>query len=84
MQLHPTLTRELACKLCGSYEQRLFSAEIAIHSRESPKNPAKPLVWVFPKLRICLDCGHAEFSVPEAELGALSAIRRVEGSKFSL
>jgi hypothetical protein len=28
----------------------------------------KPVVWVFPELVVCLNCGAAEFSVPEAEL----------------
>ena len=32
----------------------------------------KPVVWVFPELIICLDCGTAEFVVPEAELGELA------------
>jgi len=35
------------------------------------KNIDKPVVWVFPELVVCLDCGTAEFAVPEAELGNL-------------
>jgi hypothetical protein len=32
----------------------------------------KPVVWVFPKLKVCLDCGLvAEFNIPECELIAL-------------
>ena len=31
------------------------------------KNIDKPVVWVFPALIVCLDCGMAEFTVPEAE-----------------
>jgi hypothetical protein len=31
----------------------------------------KPVVWVFPKLLVCLNCGFTEFVVPETELYAL-------------
>ena len=30
-----------------------------------------PIVWVFPKVLVCLDCGFAEFQVPEEEVQAL-------------
>jgi hypothetical protein len=36
------------------------------------KNIGKPVVWVFPKLFVCLDCGTAEFAVPEADLRLLA------------
>jgi hypothetical protein len=36
------------------------------------KNIDKPVVWVFPELVVCLDCGIAEFAVPEAELRVLA------------
>jgi hypothetical protein len=36
------------------------------------KNIDKPVVWVFPELVVCMDCGTAEFSVPEAELRRLA------------
>jgi len=32
----------------------------------------KPVVWVFPEVVVCLDCGAAEFAVPEAELRQLA------------
>jgi hypothetical protein len=28
----------------------------------------KPLVWLFPQVLVCLDCGVAQCTVPEAEL----------------
>jgi hypothetical protein len=31
----------------------------------------KPTVWLFPEVVVCLDCGLAEFTVPEQELSAL-------------
>ena len=36
------------------------------------KNIDKPVVWAFPEVVVCLDCGTAEFAVPEAELRQLS------------
>jgi len=31
----------------------------------------KPAVFVFPKIVVCLNCGHSEFSMPETELRSL-------------
>ena len=31
----------------------------------------KPTVWLFQAIMVCLDCGFAEFSVPNAELRRL-------------
>jgi len=36
------------------------------------KNIDKSVVWVFPKVVVCLDCGTAEFAVPEPELRLLA------------
>jgi hypothetical protein len=62
---------DMACKSCGSNNQRKFNGEIAIHWREF-QNIDKALVWVFPQLVVCSDCGIAEFAVPEAQLFQLS------------
>jgi hypothetical protein len=35
------------------------------------RNIDKPVVWVFPGLFVCLDCGTAEFVVPKDELHQL-------------
>ncbi len=61
----------MPCKLCGSVNQKKFSAEMGIHFPEL-KDIGKPTVWVFPELTICLDCGMAEFSVPKDELRQLA------------
>jgi len=61
----------MPCKSCGSVSQSKFIAEMAIHF-PGLKNIDKPVVWVFPELVVCLDCGTAEFAVPEAELGQLA------------
>ncbi len=36
------------------------------------KNIDKPVVWIFPELVVCLNCGTAQFAVPEAELRLLA------------
>jgi hypothetical protein len=36
------------------------------------KNIDKPVVWVFPELVVCLNCGTAEFAVPKEELRQLA------------
>jgi len=36
------------------------------------KNIDKPVVWVFPELIVCLNCGIGQFVVPEAELRLLA------------
>jgi hypothetical protein len=32
----------------------------------------KPVVRVFPKLLVCMDCGFTEFAIPETELAELA------------
>jgi hypothetical protein len=61
----------MPCKSCGSVNQREFSAEMRIHF-PGLKNMDKPVMWVFPRLVVCLECGAAEFAVPEAELRLLA------------
>ena len=63
----------MPCKSCGSVNQQKFSAEMCIHF---PENIDKPVVWVFPEVVVCLDCGTAEFAVPEEELRQLAKERR--------
>jgi hypothetical protein len=60
----------MPCNSCGSANQKKFSAEMGIHFL-GLKNIDKPVVWVFPEIVVCLDCGMAEFVVPEAELRQL-------------
>jgi len=57
----------MPCKSCGSVNQGKFGAEMGIHFL-GLKNIDKPVVWVFPELVVCLDCGAAEFAIPEEEL----------------
>ena len=59
--------QSLRCRSCGSANQRKFIGEMGIRS-PGLKGLDKPIVWVFPKLIVCLNCGIAEFAVPKAEL----------------
>jgi hypothetical protein len=38
------------------------------------KNINKPQVFIFPQILVCLDCGNAEFAVPEPELRELAKV----------
>jgi hypothetical protein len=61
----------MPCKSCKSLNQSKFTAEVAIQVPEL-NNIDKPVVWVFPEVVVCLNCGTAEFAVPEAELRELA------------
>ena len=67
------------CKTCQSENKKMFSGEIAIHFPGLP-GLKKPIVWVFPTIALCLDCGRAEFAVPERELEVLQTGAPVEGA----
>ena len=57
----------MACERCSSENQRTFNTEMNIHF-PGWNGLEKPTVMVFSELIVCLNCGFAEFSVPEAEL----------------
>ena len=61
----------MGCKSCGAVNRRKFTAEIGIHS-PGLKNIDMPVVWVFSELAVCVECGIAEFAVPEVELRLLA------------
>ena len=61
----------MPCKTCGSVNQRKFDGEIGIHF-PGLENLDKPAVFVLSKVAVCMDCGSAEFVVPEGELRQLS------------
>lgn len=42
----------------------------------------KPIVWLFPKLAVCLKCGFTQFTVPERELSVLVRGTAVEGEEI--
>ena len=60
----------MPCRLCGSENQKEFGAEINIHF-PGREDLSKTAALVFPELRVCLDCGSAEFALAETELRLL-------------
>ena len=69
----------MTCKGCQSEKQSVYNGEVAIHfpGREGLE---KPIVWAFPKLVVCLQCGGSEFTVPKRELQVLEQGSPVEGA----
>jgi hypothetical protein len=67
------------CKQCHSERLGNFGGELAIHFT-GLAGLNKPIVWVFPKLLVCLNCGFTEFNVPERELQVLETGTAVEGT----
>ena len=61
----------MSCKACQSQNQRNLNGEIAIHF-PGLKGLDNHIVWVFPKIQVCLGCGFAEFTIPETELRRLA------------
>ena len=61
----------MSCKSCLSEHQSSLNGEIAIHF-PGLKGLDKPIVWVYPKLLVCLNCGFTEFAIPETELRVLT------------
>jgi hypothetical protein len=63
----------MGCKRCDSESQGSFNGEIAIHF-PGLKGLDKPIMWMFPKLAVCLECGFAEFAVPDEPLATIKEI----------
>lgn len=57
----------VACPSCSSENQRKFNGELALHF-PGLQGLDKPIVWAFPKILICLDCGFAVFALAEEPL----------------
>jgi hypothetical protein len=68
----------MTCKRCRSDSHSVFNGETAIHF-PGLKGLDKPIVWVFPKLAVCLECGFTEFTIPERELRVLATGEAVAG-----
>lgn len=60
----------MSCRRCAADGLKDFNGELAIHF-PGLQGLEMPIVWVFPKVRICLRCGFAELIVPDAQLETL-------------
>jgi len=61
----------MRCRSCGaSPDVQTFNGEIALHF-PGLDGLTKPIVWVFPKVLVCLNCGFAEFAVPDEQVKTL-------------
>jgi len=70
------------CPSCSSKQQQRFSGEVAIHF-SGLDGLNKPIVFVFPKITVCMDCGAAHFKVPELELQVLVSGSQIDGAAVS-
>lgn len=55
----------MSCQSCHSENVREYTAEINIHF-PGKKGLDIPAVWVFPTIFVCMDCGTAQFAIPDA------------------
>ena len=60
----------MACVSCGSGNQVEFPTELGIHF-PGKQNIDRPLIVLFPKVIVCLDCGSMKSTVAETELRLL-------------
>lgn len=71
----------MLCPRCQS-SCKSFTSEIAIHF-PGLDGLKKPTVWLFPEVKICLNCGTAEFVVPDRERQVLIDRKPVDGAMVS-
>ena len=71
----------MICRHCES-GRKSFTSEIAIHF-PGLDGLNKPLVRVFPEVKVCLNCGMAEFVVPEEERRVLIEGKPIDDTTLS-
>lgn len=60
----------MECKECASHQLQSLNGELAIHF-PGRDGLTKPLVFVFPRLEVCLVCGSTNLTIPEEQLKRL-------------
>lgn len=74
-----TETDSSHCQSCQSVDLKTFTSEIAIRF-PGIEGLHKSIVWAFPELFVCLDCGATRFILPERELEVLRTGAPVKGA----
>ncbi len=59
----------MVCPKCESASLSIVPAEIRLY-RNSPRTLSHPPLTPSPDIRVCLDCGWSEFSIPRSWLSA--------------
>ena len=59
----------MVCPKCESASLSIVPAEIRLY-RNSPRTLSHPTLTPSPDIRVCLDCGWSEFSIPRSWLSA--------------
>jgi hypothetical protein len=73
---HPVLSRlgwgtaTMSCAQCTSDRGRIFNSKMAVHF-SGLSGIDKPPVFAATEILICLECGFAEFVLPEAQIREL-------------
>jgi hypothetical protein len=70
----------MACKKCGSANERSFKAELTAAFKEIESLNQAP-VYMSQDILICLDCGHTELTFPPK---ALELLRRASSGRNTL
>ena len=60
----------MGCNRCASDTLEDFNGEVAIHF-PGLDGLTRPIVWAFPKLVVCLNCGHVEFLLADEQIAQL-------------
>jgi len=63
-----TIDEGQVCRSCGSVRKTQFLGEMCLHFQGGLEALKKPLVWVHPQVAVCLECGAAQFALPEEQL----------------
>jgi hypothetical protein len=83
MPCHPATRLFAVGSNARDRNQGAFNSEVCLHF-PGLENLDKPAVFTYPKIVVCLDCGHAEFSMPENELPSLVEGRYLRLAENSL
>ena len=62
----------MRCRNCGSsFGAQTFNGEVALRF-PGLEGLNKPMVLIFPEVSVCLNCGFAEFVLPDEQVNTLS------------